>query len=297
MPLYGGIEAGGTKFVCIIAENPESVIVESRFSTQTPEDTLSKAVAFFQSESEKLKQPLKALGVACFGPVDLIPSSPTYGYITTTPKAGWKNTDIVGHLKSQLNIPVLFDTDVNAAAFGEYTWGAAQGLEDFLYFTIGTGIGGGALVNGKPLHGMVHPEMGHISLPHSWEKDPFAGTCPFHQDCFEGLACGPAIEKRWGIPAPKLPPNHPAWELEAYYIAEAMRTFICTLSPQRIILGGGVMEQKQLFPMIQKKTLQSLNGYIQSTRLIDNIDEYIIAPQLGNRAGVLGAIALAREAY
>ena len=197
---------------------------------------------------------------------------------------------------SAFNLPVSFDTDVNGAALGEWRWGAAQGLDTFIYLTIGTGIGGGGLFNGHLMHGLLHPEMGHIPLPHDKEVDPFEGVCPFHGDCFEGLAAGPAMEKRWGQKAETLPADHPAWDLEVHYIALALQSLICTLSPQRIILGGGVAQQPQLIPLIRQKTRAFLNGYVQSTEILENIDGYIVPPALGGRAGVLGAIALAQQA-
>jgi len=222
----------------------------------------------------------------------LHPDSPTYGYITTTPKPGWRHTDLVGAIRRALDVPVKFETDVNAAALGEARWGAARGLDTFIYLTIGTGIGGGGLVSGKLMHGLVHPEMGHIRLPHDFARDPFPGVCPFHGDCLEGLASGPALEKRWGARAETLPPDHPAWDLQAHYLALALVNYTCTLSPQRIILGGGVMEQAHLFPRIRRKVLELLNGYVQSPALLENIDAYIVPPALGKRAGILGALAL-----
>ncbi|MBI5291678.1 MAG: ROK family protein [Chloroflexi bacterium] len=194
---------------------------------------------------------------------------------------------------SSYNVPIGFDTDVNGAALGEWLWGAAQGLDTFIYLTIGTGIGGGGLMNGKLMHGLIHPEMGHVMLPHDRAADPFPGACPFHGDCFEGLAAGPAIQKRWGQPAETLPPDHPAWELEAHYIALALAGYVCTLSPQRIVLGGGVVSQPHLLPRIRRKVLATLNGYVQSPQLLQDIDNYIVPAGLGGRAGVLGAMALA----
>ena len=239
---------------------------------------------------------MAAIGVGTFGPVDPNPKSPKFGYITTTPKPGWAQTDFVGALRAAFDLPIGFDTDVNAAALGEYRWGAAQGLDTFLYITIGTGIGGGAMVEGNLLHGLIHPEMGHIHLPHDWDRDPYAGFCPYHGDCFEGLAAGPAIEGRWGQRAETLPADHPAWGLEAEYIAKALSSYVITLSPQKIILGGGVMEAPGLFPMVRKKTQQILNGYVQMPEILEEIDSYIVPPGLGNKAGVLGAIALAQQA-
>lgn len=286
--LYGGIEAGGTKFVCAVGTSPDD-LREDRFQTTTPDETIHRAVEFFHGQRESVA----AIGVGSFGPIDLHRNSPTCGFITTTPKSGWANVDLVGKIQRALNVPVEFDTDVNVAALGEHRWGAAQGLDTFIYLTIGTGIGGGGMASEKLLHGSIHPEMGHICLPHDRARDPFEGICPFHGDCFEGLASGPAIEKRWGQRAETLSVGHPAWELEADYIALALMNYVCVLSPQRIILGGGVMERAQLFPMIRRKLSQLLNGYIQAREILERIDDYVVSPMLGNRAGVLGAIALA----
>ncbi len=295
-PLFGGIEGGGTKFVCAIGDEKGAILSEERFPTTTPEETLTRTITFFQQQTAVFG-PIVSLGVACFGPLDPHPGSPTYGHILPTPKPGWTNADVVGRLQTALGLPIGFDTDVNGAALGEWHWGAAKGLETFIYFTIGTGIGGGAMVEGKLLHGLLHPEMGHIPLPHDSQKDPFEGNCPFHKDCFEGLACGPAMEKRWGQRAETLPPDHPAWELEAHYIALAMQSFICSLSPQKIILGGGVSQQPQLLPLVRQKTLALLNGYVQSDAILQHIDSYIVHSELGSSAGVAGAIALAQRVY
>ena len=293
--LFGAIEGGGTKFVCAVGKADGNILAETRFPTTTPKETLARAIAFFQEQNLALG-PLTGLGVACFGPLDPNPSSPTYGHILPTPKPGWTGTDVVGQLQTALGIPIGFDTDVNGAALGEARWGAAQGLSTFLYFTIGTGIGGGAMVEGKLLHGLIHPEMGHVLLPHETARDPFPGICPFHKDCFEGLASGPALEKRWGQRAETLPAYHPAWELEADYIALAMEGFICAFSPQRIILGGGVPQQPQLIPLVLTKTLALLANYIQSKEILENMDRYIVPPELGSRAGIAGAISLAQQA-
>jgi fructokinase len=293
--LFGGIEGGGTKFICAVGTSPEDIRREERFPTTTPAETLEKAVAFFKQVETDFGK-LSALGFACFGPLDPEPASPTFGFILPTTKPNWSNANVVGMLKSAFDIPIAFDTDVNGAALGEWTWGAARGLDTFLYLTIGTGVGGGGLVNGRLLHGLLHPEMGHILLPHDRARDPFEGICPFHMDCFEGLASGPAIEKRWGQKAETLPPDHPAWGLEAHYIALALSALIVTLSPQKIILGGGVMGQTFLFPMIQQKVKEILNGYVQSPSVGDHISDYIVPPGLGSRSGMLGAIALAQMA-
>lgn len=291
MPLFGGIEAGGTKFVCAVGSGPDDIRAEVRFPTSTPAECISQAVAFFREQQGK--EPLAAIGVASFGPVDPDPRSPTFGYVTTTPKPHWAHTNFVGPLRQALGVPVGFDTDVNGAALGEYRWGAAQGLDTFVYLTIGTGLGGGGLVNGKLLHGLVHPEMGHMPVPHNWDADPYPGFCPYHGDCWEGLSAGPALEGRWGVRAENLPLDHPAWELEAHYLALGLVNIICTLSPQRIIMGGGVMDQRHLFPLIHNNVFTMLNGYIQARTLLEEMDSYIVPPGLGSRAGVLGAIALA----
>jgi fructokinase len=293
MSLYGGIEAGGTKFVCAVGSGPENIQAQVQFPTTTPEETIARAVGFFRAQPGDLA----AIGIASFGPVDPNPASPTFGYITTTPKPGWAQTDFAGTVGRALDLPVGFDTDVNGAALAESRWGAAQGLDTFIYLTIGTGLGGGGLINGCPMHGLIHPEMGHIRLPHDWQADPFPGTCPYHGDCLEGLAAGPALEQRWGQPGGMLAPDHPAWKLEAHYLALGLVNFITTLSPQRIIMGGGVMQQAQLFPLIRQEVQALLNAYVQAPEILERIDEYIVPPALGNLAGVLGAIALAQQAH
>jgi fructokinase len=234
--------------------------------------------------------------LACFGPLDPNPDSPTYGHILPTPKPGWTNANIIGMLRASFDIPITFDTDVNSAALGEWKMGLGQGLNTFIYLTVGTGIGGGAFVEGKLLHGLLHPEMGHIPLSRDKTKDPFGGLCPFHGDCFEGLASGAAIEKRWKQRGDRLPPEHPAWDLEVEYISQALATYSYTISPQRIILGGGVGQSLHLLPRIQQRTRELINGYIQSTAILENIEKYIVHPGLGIRSGVLGAIALAQQA-
>jgi fructokinase len=288
MRVYGGIEAGGTKFVCGIGNEAGQLLARTAFPTTTPDETIGQAVKYFAGQP----QPLEGIGIASFGPIDLNPRSAKFGYITSTPKSGWRDTDFAGAVRRRTGLPVAFDTDVNAAALGEARWGAAQGLDTFLYLTIGTGLGGGGMVNGRLMHGLVHPEMGHIRIPHDQSADRFAGCCPFHGDCLEGLVSGPALEARWERRGETLPADHPAWELEARYLALGLVTWICTLSPQRIILGGGVMRQADLFGRIRGKVLELLNGYIQAPEILERIDQYIVPPALGGNAGVLGAIAL-----
>jgi fructokinase len=294
IPLFGGIEGGGTKFICALGTGPDDIRADTRFPTTTPEKTLHHAIDFFK-EQVNHHGPLASIGVASFGPLDPRLGSPSFGHILPTPKPGWTNADIVGMIRAEIDIPIAFDTDVNGAALGELRWGAAQGLDTFIYLTIGTGIGGGVMVNGHLLHGLLHPETGHIPLPHDLKKDPFEGVCPFHHDCFEGLASGVAIEKRWGQRGSTLPEDHPAWDLEAGYIALALANYVYTLSPQRIIVGGGVGQLPHLLSKVRKKTLELINGYVQSPVVLDNIETYIVPPGLGDRAGVLGAIALAER--
>ena len=291
---FGGIEAGGTKFVCAVGTGPDDVRAELRLPTESPDITLGKVIDFFREQQQQNE--IAAIGVASFGPVDPEPGSQTFGYITNTPKPGWANTAVAPMLRNAFDIPVGFDTDVNVAALGEHTWGAARDVDTFVYLTIGTGIGGGGMVDGKLLHGLIHPEMGHIAIPHNWERDAFAGTCPFHGDCWEGLANGPAIEARWGQPGELLPPAHEAWSLEAHYLALGVTSIMMIMSPQLVVMGGGVMEQEHIFPLVHREVKSLLNGYIQSPTILEGIDSYIVPPALGGRSGVLGAIALAKRA-
>lgn len=292
--LVGGIEAGGTKFVCAIGTGPDDVRAETRFATTDPVATLARAIEFFRSA--RRETPILALGIASFGPIELDPGAAAYGRITTTPKPGWANVDMVGTMQKALDVPVGFDTDVNAAALGEVRWGAGRGLDNVLYLTIGTGIGGGVVANGRVLRGLVHPDMGHIRIPHDWTDDPFRGVCPYHGDCLEGLASGPAIEARWGARGQTLAGEHPAWALESKYLGLAVANYILTLSPQRILLGGGVMQRASLFPQIRQTVETVLNGYVNAPQVRAEDREYIVPPGLGTRAGVLGALALAYEA-
>ena len=291
--LYGGIEAGGTKFVCVVAGGPNQVVDEIRFLTTSPEETLHKAVQFFQPFVSSGK--INAIGVGCFGPVDVDPKSSTHGFIMATPKPGWSNVDVLGTLRRELRAKISFDTDVNVAALGEWMWGASKDCDPSLYLTIGTGIGGGYIKDGKPLIGLLTPEMGHIRIPHSRQLDPFLGSCPFHGDCFEGLASGPAIEKRLGISGATVPQEDAFWDLEVDYIASALMNYILVLSPKKIILGGGVMQRDFLFPKVRWRVRELLNGYVASQSVADEMDTYILPPGLGNQSGSLGAIALAMQ--
>ncbi len=292
---FGGIEAGGTHFNCIIANGPDDILAEIQLPTTSVKTTLSSVSDFFREQISSTDIKIEAIGLGSFGPVDLKPDSKTYGSITCTPKPGWQNTPILKILEKELSIPVTFETDVNCAAIGEMTWGTGKALKDFIYITVGTGIGGGIIIDRKPVHGLTHSELGHILIPHDINKDPFVGNCPFHQDCFEGLASGPAMEKRWEMKAENMPREHPAWQLEAEYISLALHNYLCTLSPQKIILGGGVMQNAFLFPLIRKRILLLLNQYIQSPALSKHINQYVVPPGLGKRSGSLGAIALAQH--
>ena len=282
MSRFGGIEAGGTKFVCAVGNGPHD-LETAEFPTTAPAQTLEQVIQFFRD-----RQPLAAIGIGSFGPIDPNPTSPTFGYITSTPKLAWRNFDLAGTIRRALEVDVAFDTDVNAAALAESRWGAAQGLGTFLYVTVGSGLGGGAMVNGRLLHGRLHPEMGHIRIPHDYLRDPFPGNCPYHDDCLEGLAAGPAIEARWGQPGHLLPAGHPAWDLEAEYLALGILSWTCTLAPERIILGGGVLRRTELLGMVRQKVAALLNGYLDPPE--------IVLPGLCSRSGVLGAIALAMPA-
>lgn len=292
--ILGAIETGGTKVDCAVGTWPDGVRDRIRIPTTTPSETLATVNAFLTRHHRET--PLSALGIGSFGPVDLRTGSPTYGHITSTPKQGWRNVDVVGPISRGLKLPVAFDTDVNAAALGEYRWGSSDALSSLVYVTVGTGIGGGAIIEGRPLHGAGHPEMGHVRIPHDRKADPFDGSCPYHGDCLEGLASGPAMEARWGASADSLPEDHPAWDLEAEYLAYGVANITVTLSPERIVLGGGVMNQRHLFPMLRGRVIDILHGYGVPDGTMDAIDDYIVPPALGDDSGIAGAFALAQTA-
>jgi fructokinase len=283
LSVYGGIETGGSKWECAIGTGPDDLGATATIPTTTPEETIDRAVAFFEREG-----PVTAIGIGSFGPVDPKVTSATWGHITSTPKPGWAYTDVGQEIRRRLSVPVAFDTDVNAAALGEHRWGAAQGLDTFCYITVGTGIGGGGMAGGKLLHGLVHPEFGHMRIPHDRERDPFDGVCPFHGDCWEGLASGRAIEARWGRSPRELDGDAGVWALQAHYLALGLVSVICVLSPERILLGGGVMRHPQLLSLVHGEVDGLMNGYQEAAK--------ISLPGLGSRAGVLGAIALAETA-
>ncbi|HWX80685.1 MAG TPA: ROK family protein [Steroidobacteraceae bacterium] len=290
--MFGAVEAGGTKFVCAIGDASGQIHAQTRFPTTEPAATLSAARDFLRANSLKFGT-LAAIGIASFGPVNLDRSSPRYGFIGRTPKAGWSDTGIVAMLAQEFPCPIGFDTDVNAAALAEHRWGAARDVGNLVYVTVGTGIGGGVLVRGAPLHGLMHAEIGHIRPQrHPLDVD-FYGVCPFHRDCLEGLASGPAIVARAGAELQNLDAAHPQWELEADYLGQLCAQLVFTLSPQRIIMGGGVMTQLRLLPGIQRRMLHWLGGYMDRREILEDTDRYVTLPGLGAQAGVLGALSLA----
>jgi fructokinase len=293
--LFGSLELGGTKTVCALGSGPDDIREALSFATTVPEETLGRAADFFR-EARGRHGGLDALGVCSFGPLCLDRSSPLYGNITTTPKSGWGNTDVLGFLGKRFPVPAGFETDVAGAALGEARWGAAAGLKNVLYITVGTGIGGGFLADRKPLHGLVHPEMGHIRIPHDRSRDPYPGSCPYHGDCLEGLASGTAIRERWGRPGQDLFDHHKVWDLESDYLAWGVGNFILTLSPEIVILGGGVMKARGLLPAVRRKTRDRLASYIKSPLLQDGLDSYIVSPGLGDGSGIAGGFVLAARA-
>ena len=292
--VFGGVEGGGTKFVLLIGTGPDDIVDEAQFPTTTPVETLGRVVEFFARPREGVR--LAAIGVSSFGPIDPDPLSPTYGYITTTPKPGWAHTDVVGLLGETLGVPVGWDTDTNGAALGEHRWGAGRDADPLYYITVGTGIGGGGLVNGRLLHGLMHPEMGHLLLP-AFDGDTFAGVCPYHGRCLEGIASGPALRARLGRPAQEVGPDDPVWELEAQYLAAGLLSIVEILAPQRIIVGGGVASAPGLLDRVRRQLVRLNNGYIARPELMDGMADYIVPPGLGGRSGVMGALELARLAY
>jgi fructokinase len=285
----GAIEAGGTKFVCGVGNEEGEIKDRIHFPTGQPEETMEKVIAYFRDKG------IESIGVGSFGPIDIDRSSPTYGYVTTTPKPGWSGFDFVGTLRAEFDVTIGWDTDVNAAALGEAVWGAAQGLDSCVYYTIGTGVGVGVYAEGRLVHGLVHPEGGHV-MTRRHPADDFSGICPYHGDCLEGMASGPALEARWKSKGHELPVDHPAWGMEAFYIAQAVSGVILTLSPKKVILGGGVMRQAQLFPMIREAVGEILNGYVCAAPILSEIDWYIVPPGLGDNAGLCGSLALGIKA-
>lgn len=283
--MLGAIEAGGTKFVCAVGDKPGRIKDSIKIPTTVPEETMAGVIEFFKQYD------IESIGIGSFGPIDVNQESETYGYITSTPKLAWRNYPFVQALEESFGVPVGFNTDVNAAALGEAVLGAAKGLDSCLYITVGTGIGAGAVVNGKLLKGLSHPEMGHI-IVRRHPEDTYKGTCPYHADCLEGLAAGPAIEERWGKKGVSLVKRNEVWDLEGYYIAQALMQYILILSPKKIILGGGVMNQTQVFTSIYKYLPELLKDYVA----LPELSSYIVSPGLGDRAGITGSLLLANQA-
>lgn len=283
--MFGAIEAGGTKFVCAVSD--ENFTIKERVSipTTTPEETMTEVFSFFDQYE------LTAIGIGSFGPIDVNKESDTYGFITSTPKTAWKFYDFLGSVKNRYSVPIGWTTDVNAAALGEIKLGAAKGLKSCVYLTVGTGIGGGAVINGELLEGYGHPEMGHIPV-RLHPNETYKGTCPYHGDCLEGIAAGPAIEGRFGKKGHLLADQEEVWEMEAYYLAQALMNYTLILSPERIVLGGGVMKQKQLYPLVRQKFAELINDYVQ----VPDLEQYIVAPGLEDNAGILGSLLLAADA-
>lgn len=290
MKKIGALEAGGTKMLLAVYTEKGNPIAHLELPTLSPVETLPAMVQFFRSYA------VDALGIGSFGPLDLNPTSLTYGWITSTPKIAWQNTPLLHALLDGLDIPAAIDTDVNTALLAEVSMGAARGCKNAVYITIGTGIGGGVFANGQTVRGLMHPEVGHMLIrPHPDDPNP-RGICPFHESCLEGLASGPAIAARTGCDARALPNNHQSFEIEAYYLAQMCHNLIMTMSPERILLGGGVMKRDALLPMVRKETKRLLSGYIQSVHLSEKIDEYIVAPSLFPESGLVGAYLLGKRA-
>lgn len=295
MSVIAMVEGGGTKFLCALGEQPDAPLASTRIETTTPEETLGAIIRFFEEAGATHAEP-EAIGIACFGPIDLDPSSPDYGHICASTKPGWSDVDVVGRLGEAFRVPVSFETDVNGAALGEATFGAGRGLDHFVYVTVGTGIGAGAFVGGALLHGLVHPEMGHMSLRRHVEDRDFGGVCVHHGDCAEGLASGPAIEARWDQRGDDLPGDHPAWALEAFYLAQMCVNLTLVLSPQRIVLGGGVMHTSGLIERVRSSFAEQFNDYMPVLERAGGIDGYIVPPELGDKSALYGAFTGAHHA-
>ena len=290
--IFGAVEAGGTKFVCAVGNARGEILAQTRFPTSEPTSTLATMLDFLRQQRDNFG-PYAAVGIGSFGPIELDTTSTLYGHIRRTPKSGWSHTDVVGPIAREFSCPIGFDTDVNGAALAEHMWGCARDIEDLVYLTVGTGIGGGVIVNGKTITGLMHPEIGHV-FPRRHALDAnFKGICPFHDDCLEGLASGTAIIARTGFPLDQLAISHPQWEIEADYLGQLCAQLVLMISPRRIVIGGGVMGQTRLLPMIREQTCHWLRGYINRREIMTEVNDYIVSPGLGPRAGVLGALALA----
>lgn len=288
--LYGGVETGGTKVNLILAGGPDQIVAEEQFPTTVPDETIPRIIEFFEQHERPV-----AIGIAAFGPVGVDPDAPDWGVVGTTPKIPWRQAPLGPAIRDALKVPVALHSDVTVAGLGEARWGAAQGDRSVCYITVGTGIGAGFIIDGQLLRGLMHPEAGHIRIPHDLARDPFPGDCPSHGDCWEGLACGKAMQDRWGVPAGELAEDHPAWALEAEYLAAGIFNLIAVVSPQRFIVGGGVAAHPGLLEQVRARVVELNAGYLDLSALTAaGIERYLVAPALGGRAGTLGAIALAQ---
>lgn len=300
-PVIGGVETGGTKIVCALGTAPDRIVARTEVpTTERPALDLDRVASFFADAGAGER--LSGLGIASFGPCGVNRDSPTWGRVTTTPKPGWAGTDVVGTLRTALtvrglgDVPIAFDTDVNAAAIGEHRFGAGAGLSSIAYVTVGTGIGAGIISEDRIVHGLVHPEAGHVLVPRGrTEVDGFVSVCPFHRSCLEGLACGPAMAARWGVPAQELPPEHSGWQLEASYLGAGLHQLVCVVSPQRVIIGGGVGMAPGLLPLVRAALVASLDGYVDAEVITSGARDYVVPAALGADAGVTGALVLAES--
>jgi len=296
IPLLAGVELGGTKCVCIIGTGPDDVRDQVTIPTAERNSTLERINSVLDGWWTA-HGPIEAMGLASFGPLDLRPQSRTFGHITSTVKPGWEGTDVIGRLGGHRGIPVAINTDVNGAALAEGRWGAAQGLKDFAYITVGTGVGVGLIVDGRPVFGCNHTELGHIRIARL-AADTWPGICQFHGDCVEGLASGPAIAARAGIPGSQIPADSPIWQPVAHTLAQLLVTLLLATAPRRILMGGGVMERRpELLVVVRELFVRSLNGYLDLEDLTGGVEQYVVAPGLGTLAGPLGALALAADAH
>ncbi|MFT8872101.1 MAG: ROK family protein [Sporolactobacillus sp.] len=286
----GGIEAGGKFFVCAIGDSKGKILAKERMVTREPRETVEQVITFFKNFK------IAALGIGSFGPIDLNEGSATYGSITSTPKLAWADYPLLKMIRAALDVPIGMTTDANVAALGEFYEGAAKGLDGCLCVRVGSGIGAGLITNNRFLQGLTHPEMGHVLLRRH-PKDTFPGTCPYHHDCLEGLASVPAIEERWQQPLSELVDNPIVWQIEADYLAQALMQYALILSPKRIVIGGEVMNERNLFPLIRKRLQRLLSGYIDFAELNEQIDSYVVPPALGENAGIIGALIFAKQTY
>ena len=291
--LFGGVETGGSWCVCALGHGSGQLLDVRKFPTAGPGETIARIVEFFTAPG---RPRAAAIGVGAFGPIELDEHAPRWGeLLPSTPKREWAGAPLGATLRAGLDVPVVLETDVNAAALGELRWGAGRGAESLCYLTVGTGIGAGLVLNGAPVHGLLHPEAGHVRIPHDRARDPFAGSCPFHGDCWEGLASGHALRARWDADPAGLPDGHVAWDLEAEYIAAGILALVMIASPHRVIAGGGVMERPGLIGRVRGELTRLLGGYLRRPQLTGDLTDFLVAPALGDDAGVRGAIALAAD--